>query len=85
MKLSFTERGWEDFLWIRDNEPRLERKLRRLLEECKRTPFQGTGKPEPLKHDYAGFWARRLSDEHRLVYSVEPDAITVIACRSHYE
>lgn len=85
MKLSFTRRGWADFIWLSDNEPKLTRKLRKLLDECLRTPFEGTGKPEPLKHEFSGFWSRRISDEHRLIYAVDPDAITVIACRSHYE
>ncbi|MBZ9750933.1 Txe/YoeB family addiction module toxin [Deinococcus sp. HMF7604] len=67
------------------HEPKLLRKLHRLLDECLPTPFEGTGKPEPLKHEYAGFWSRRLTAEHRLVYAVDDDAITVIACRSHYE
>lgn len=85
MKLAFTPAAWEDYLWLQANAPRLLRKLHRLLEECTRTPFEGTGKPEPLRHEYAGFWSRRLTEEHRLVYAVDPDTITVIACRSHYE
>lgn len=85
MNLSFTPRGWADYLWLRDHEPKHERRLRKLLDECLRTPFEGTGKPEPLKHEFSGFWSRRISDEHRLIYAVDPDTITVIACRSHYE
>ncbi|WP_221089606.1 Txe/YoeB family addiction module toxin [Deinococcus aquaedulcis] len=85
MNLSFTPNGWADYLWLHTHEPKLLRKLHRLLDECLRTPFEGTGKPEPLKHEYAGFWSRRLTAEHRLVYAVDNDAITVIACRSHYE
>ncbi len=85
MNLSFTPNGWDDYLWVQANEPRLLKKLHRLLNECTRTPFEGSGKPDPLRHELAGFWSRRLTDEHRLVYAVEDDAITVIACRSHYE
>ncbi|PTA68014.1 Txe/YoeB family addiction module toxin [Deinococcus arcticus] len=85
MKLSFTPNGWADYLWLQAHEPKLLRKLHRLLDECLRAPFEGTGKPEPLKHEYAGFWSRRLTAEHRLVYAVDDDALTVIACRSHYE
>lgn len=85
MNLTFTPAGWEDYLWLHANEPKLLRKLHRLLEECTRTPLEGTGKPEPLRHEYTGFWSRRLTEEHRLVYAVDDDAITVIACRSHYE
>lgn len=85
MNLAFTPDGWADYLWLHDNEPKLLRKLHRLLAECIRTPFGGSGKPEPLKHEFAGFWSRRLTEEHRLIYAVDPDAITVIACRSHYD
>lgn len=85
MNLTFTPEGWADHLWLQANEPKLLRKLYRLLDECLRTPFEGSGKPEALKHEYAGFWSRRLTEEHRLIYAVDPDAITVIACRSHDE
>lgn len=85
MNLAFTREGWGDYLWLQANEPKLLRKLHRLLDECLRTPFEGGGKPEPLKHEYAGFWSRRITDEHRLIYAVDPHAVTVIACRSHYK
>lgn len=84
MNLSFTTAGWADYLWLQANEPKLLRKLHRLLEECIRTPFEGSGKPEALKHDLAGFWSRRLTDEHRLVHAVDEHAITVLSCRKHY-
>ncbi|WP_291426670.1 Txe/YoeB family addiction module toxin [Deinococcus sp.] len=85
MNLSFTVRGGADSLWLRDHEPKHKRRLRKLLDECLRTPFEGTGKPELLKREFSGFWPRRISDEHRLIDAVDPDAITVIVCRSHYE
>ena len=85
MNLTFTPQGWTDYLWLQDHEPKLLRKLHRLLAECTRTSFEGSGKPEALKHDLSGFWSRRLMEEHRLVYAVDPDTITVISCRSHYE
>lgn len=85
MNISFTPRSWEDYLWLQTNEPKLLRKVHRLLDECTRTPFEGSGRPEPLRHEYAGLWSRRITDEHRLIYAVDPEAITVIACRSHYE
>lgn len=59
-------------------------KLKKLIKESARTPFEGTGKPEALKHDYAGYWSRRINDEHRLVYRVESTFIKIIACKFHY-
>ncbi len=56
-----------------------------LLKETARDPFGGIGKPEPLKHEFKGFWSRRINSEHRLIYKVEPDTIVVFACRSHYK
>lgn len=85
MNLSFTPRGWADYLWVQANEPKLMRKLHRLFDECTRTPFEGSGKPEALKHEYRGFWSRRITDEHRLVYAVDENMITILSCRSHYQ
>jgi len=59
-------------------------KLRKLIKEVAKTPFEGTGKPEALKHEYAGYWSRRITEEHRLVYKVETDVIRIIACKYHY-
>jgi toxin YoeB len=63
----------------------LVKKLNALLKECTRTPFEGTGKPEALKHDFAGYWSRRLTDEHRLVYQIRGEQLYVAACRFHYQ
>jgi toxin YoeB len=60
-------------------------KLMRLIEESARTPFEGTGKPEPLKHEYQGCWSRRITQKHRLIYRVSETMITVITCKDHYE
>jgi toxin YoeB len=85
MILSFSENAWEDYLWFQEHDPKLVKKLNRLLEECTRTPFEGTGKPEALKHDFAGYWSRRLTDEHRLVYQIRGEQLYVAACRFHYQ
>jgi toxin YoeB len=69
--------------WV-ETDPRKANRILRLLEEVCRTPFSGTGKPEPLKHVRAGVWSRRIDQEHRLVYSVEANAIRVVQCRYHY-
>lgn len=59
-------------------------KLNRLIEECRRHPYEGTGKPEPLKNDYSGWWSRRIDRENRLVYRVEGDSLIIVQCRYHY-
>jgi toxin YoeB len=84
MTLSFTQRGWDDYQhWIR-NDKRMLRRINELIKAVQRDPFAGIGKPEPLRHQLQGYWSRRVSDEHRLVYSVTNDTITIIACRFHY-
>lgn len=60
-------------------------RILKLINEIKRTPFKGTGKPEPLKYQLKGKWSRRITDEHRLVYEVSDDLITIISCKFHYE
>lgn len=69
--------------WQMENKQVFAR-LKKLLTEAARTPFEGTGKPEPLKYAYAGCWSRRLTDEHRIVYKVEQEWIEIIACKFHY-
>ncbi|MBI3793582.1 MAG: Txe/YoeB family addiction module toxin [Nitrospinae bacterium] len=84
MNVSFTPTALEDFRrWIR-HERKIADRILALLEEVKRTPFEGTGKPEPLKFNLAGCWSRRINLEHRLVYMVKAGEIVVIACRYHY-
>lgn len=82
--LQFDDNGWDDYLfWQKTNKNKLKR-INVLIKECRRTPFEGLGKPEPLKGNLSGFWSRRIDDEHRLVYSFNNDALTIIACRYHY-
>jgi toxin YoeB len=84
MKLIFAEEAWEDYLeWQRQDRKMLER-INKLIREIQRHPFEGIGKPEPLKHALAGFWSRRISDEHRIVYKVEGDALLIAQLRYHY-
>ena len=84
MKISFTQGAWQDYQhWIRTDKKILKR-LNRLIEDVVRQPFDGLGKPEPLKHELAGYWSRRISDEHRLVYRVEGDTVHILQCRYHY-
>jgi toxin YoeB len=84
MNLTFTPSAWDDYQWFAKHDRKLLKRINQLLEEVRRSPLEGIGKPEPLKGDLAGFWSRRINDEHRLVYSVRGDDILVIACRYHY-
>ena len=90
MNFVFTENAWEEFeYWIEtDNE--IVSKIKELLKDIRRSPFQGIGKPEPLRYDLKGFWSRRISGEHRLVYKIEgkkgiDQKCFIIQCRFHYE
>ena len=84
MKIIFAERAWEDFTYWIEHDRKVAKRIIRLLKEIERDPFQGIGKPEPLKHGLAGFWSRRITDEHRLVYAVEKKQILVAQARYHY-
>jgi len=88
MKILFSQDAWEDLQhWLASDEKTLQ-KILNLLKECQRTPFSGTGKPEPLRNELKGWWSRRISQEHRLVYRVsgagENQTLEVAACRNHY-
>lgn len=89
MNIVFTDEAWEDFEFWMDNDEESENKIRARLKDIKRTPFQGLGKTEPLKHNLKGFWSRRITGEHRLVYQVsgtkgKDQQCAVIQCRFHY-
>ena len=83
-KILFTPIAFEQYNdWQIENK-QVFIKLKKLIKETAKTPFEGTGKPEALKYDYAGYWSRRITDEHRLVYRVEDTFIKIIACKFHY-
>lgn len=77
--------AWEDYLYWQKFDKKNLNRINMLLKDICRTPFEGIGKPEPLKGPLAGFWSRRIDEEHRLVYAVENDRVLVIACRGHYD
>lgn len=84
MDLSWDKDAWEDYLYWQQTDKALLRRINELIKECLRTPFEGKGKPEPLKENLSGFWSRRITDEHRLVYRVESNRLHIIQCRFHY-
>lgn len=79
----FLDGAWEDYLYWQSVDKSVLKKINALIKEIERTPFEGTGKPEPLKHQYAGWWSRRINLEHRLVYKVEDNKIILLQCRYH--
>ncbi|MCX2864954.1 Txe/YoeB family addiction module toxin [Paucibacter sp. PLA-PC-4] len=84
MKLVFAEEAWEDYLYWHKQDRKMVERIYKLIQEIQRDPFGGIGKPEPLKHALAGFWSRRITDEHRIVYKVEGDALLIAQLRYHY-
>jgi toxin YoeB len=84
MKLIFAEAAWEDYLFWQQQDKRMVERINKLIKEVQREPFAGIGKPEPLKHALAGFWSRRITDEHRMVYKVEGESLLIAQLRYHY-
>jgi toxin YoeB len=84
MRLCFTPSAWEDYLWFQENNRKLLKRINLLIRDTLRAPFEGIGKPEPLKADLKGYWSRRINDEHRLVYTTTANELTIVACRFHY-
>ena len=84
MRIIFADQAWDDYLYWQATDKSILRKINSLVKEIERTPFEGSGKPEPLKHNLAGLWSRRITLEHRLVYKIENDSIHIHQCRYHY-
>ncbi len=85
MNIIFTKNSWEDYLSWQKEDKKILRKINELIKVIQRTPFEGIGKPEPLKYDLSGLWSRRIDREHRLVYKVESDELFIYSCRFHYD
>lgn len=88
MKLIFSGRSWSDYLFWQGNDTKIVVRINELIKDTMRSPFQGLGKPEPLRNELAGLWSRRISEEHRLVYRVngkgDQQALEIVSCRFHY-
>ena len=84
MKKLFSDDAWEDYLYWQATDKSVMKKINTLIKEIERTPFEGSGKPEPLKHNLSGWWSRRINLEHRLVYKIENDTIVISQCRFNY-
>lgn len=84
MKLIFSDAAWEDYLYWQQQDKRMVERINKLIKEAQREPFAGIGKPEPLKHALAGYWSRRITEEHRMVYKIDGDSIFLAQLRYHY-
>jgi len=85
MKITFSKNAWEDYISWQIEDKRLLKKINELIKDIQRTPYEGMGKPEPLKYDLAGLWSRRIDREHRLVYQVNESEILIYSSRYHYD
>lgn len=84
MIISFAEKGWEDYLHWQKIDKRVLQRINLLIKEIKRHPFTGMGDPEPLKHNWSGYWSRRINREHRLIYKYTDETIIIVQCLYHY-
>ena len=85
MNLSFHPQAWDDYLYWQQNDKSILRKINQLIRDIARDPFAGIGKPEPLKLNLSGFWSRRITEEHRIVYKIQDGETIIVQCRGHYE
>lgn len=84
MILQWSYQAWEDYLYWQSTDKSMLKRINLLIKDAQRHPFEGLGDPEPLKHNWTGFWSRRINREHRLVYAVEDDCLSIAQCRYHY-
>ena len=85
MKITFSKNAWDDYVSWQAEDKKMLKKINELIKDISRTPFEGIGKPEPLKYDLAGFWSRRIDREHRLVYQYAEGEVLIYSCRYHYD
>lgn len=84
MRLVFSEQAWEEYLYWQKQDRKILERINKIIREIKREPFSGIGKPEPLKHALSGYWSRRITDEHRMVYKVQEDTLYIAQLCYHY-
>ena len=83
-KLAWTDEAWKDYIYWQTQDKKTLKRINKIIKDTMRQPFEGIGKPEPLRENLSGFWSRRIDDTHRFVYAVAKNFITVISCRYHY-
>jgi len=84
MNIIFSSNAWEDYLYWQKTNKKFLKRINLIIRDITRTPFEGIGKPEALKHNLSGYWSRRINDEHRIVYRVDDNNIYIAQCRYHY-
>lgn len=84
MNLVFSERAWEEYLYWQQQDRKILERINQLIRDIQREPFSGIGKPEPLRHALSGYWSRRITDEHRLVYKLQDESLLIAQVRYHY-
>jgi len=85
MKLTFSSKAWNNYLYWQKTDKAMVKRINALIKDIQRNPFDGIGKPEPLKHGLSGYWSRRINDEHRIVYKVAEDNLLISQLRYHYK
>jgi toxin YoeB len=83
--LAWTQEAWKDYIYWQGQDKKTLKRINRIISDTQRNPFEGIGKPEPLKENLSGFWSRRIDESNRLVYVVDNNRLTIISCRYHYE
>jgi len=84
MSFTFSQEGWDDYLSWQKEDKKIIKRINMLIKDIKREPFKGLGDPEPLKHNWSGYWSRRITKEHRLIYRVTENTILIAQCKYHY-
>jgi len=84
MNIQWTSLGWEDYLYWQTTDKKILKRINVLIQDICRNPFEGIGKPEPLRHEKSGYWSRRIEQEHRLLYKVSGETLYIVQCRYHY-
>ncbi len=84
MKLTFADEAWDDYLYWQTNDKKILKRINMIIKDIKRDAFDGIGNPEPLKHNWSGYWSRRINQEHRIVYKATQDSVLIAQCRYHY-
>jgi len=84
VNLIFADHAWEDYLYWQQRDKKILKRINSLLREIQRSPFEGIGKPEPLKHAFSGYWSRRIDEQHRIVYKVDSESVFIAQLRYHY-
>ena len=85
MTKSWQDEAWVDYLYWQTQDKKTFKRINQLIKDIDRSPFDGIGKPEPLKHEYQGFWSRRIDETNRLIYRIEKNMVIIAQCRTHYE